>query len=230
MTELVVLVPTRSRPHLVPRMVDAWFKTGAFGVAELHFVIDQDDMSFDQYRRMFDRYPSVNYGIRPEWQPMVPKLNYGAVLAAEHATNVAFMGDDHVPRTEMWAHKLIAAHLAHGPSIAYGRDGFQDKALPTWWSMSSSIIGKLGRMVPAPVQHLYCDNAVKMLGEEIERLVYLEDVLIEHMHPIAGKAKMDDQYVRVNRKQQYARDEAAFRGWMADGLDRDARLLASIWG
>ncbi len=230
MSELTVLVPTRSRPHLVPRMVTAWQETGAFDVAELVFVIDRDDMAFDQYRRTLDRYPQVQVGTMGEWQPLVPKLDFAARQAADYADAVAFMGDDHLPRTDRWAHKLIAAHAVHGPSILYGRDGFQDKALPTWWSMSSSIIDALGRMVPAPVQHLYCDNAVKELGTAIGRLFYLEDVLVEHMHPIAGKGKMDAQYTRVNRRQQYARDEAAFRAWMRDGLRRDANLLAGIWG
>lgn len=230
MSELAVAVPTRSRPHLVPRMIDAWYKTGAFSVAELWFIIDRDDMQYDQYVRTIERYPSANVIVMEEWQPLVPKLNFAASHLAQHHTNVAFMGDDHLPRTMDWAYHLVAAHAKHGPSIVYGRDGYQDRYLPTWWSMSSAIIDKLGRMVPAPVQHLYCDNAVKALGEEARCLHYLDDVMVEHMHPVAGKAEMDQQYLRVNRKQQYTRDQAGFEGWLADGLDADVRMLADLWG
>lgn len=230
MSELIVVVPTRSRPHLVPRMIDAWFKTGAFGTAELLFVVDRDDMAFDQYKRMFDRYPSVQHTVMPEWMPMVPKLNIAACQAAKEASVVAFMGDDHVPRTPMWASKLLAADVLNHGCISYGKDGFQDKRLPTWWGMSSKIVQRLGRMVPAPVQHLYCDNAIKMLGERTGSLVYLEDVLIEHMHPVAGKAEMDQQYQRINRKQQYTRDEAEFRRWVESGLEEHATLLSDLWG
>lgn len=230
MTELTVLVPTRSRPHLIPRMVDAWFKTGAFGTAKLHFVIDEDDMAYDQYLRMLKRYPSATWSVQPEWMPLVPKLNISAVLAAKESSVVAFMGDDHVPMTEMWAQKLVAAEALNGPSIVYGRDGFQDRKLPTWWSMSSRIIERLGRMVPASVQHLYCDNAIKLLGETTGCLLYDPSILIEHMHPVANKANWDDQYVRVNRRQQYDRDEAEFKRWVAEGLPDHARLLADLWG
>lgn len=228
MSELTVIVPTRSRPHLIPRMVDAWFKTGAFGTAELHFVVDVDDMAYDQYVRVFDRYPSIVWSAMPDWMPMVPKLNIAAGWAAKRSSAVAFMGDDHVPRTEMWASKLLADHAMNGTSIVYGQDGFQDQKLPTWWSMSSDIIEKLGRMVPANVQHLYCDNAVKELGEAAEILLYDPSILIEHMHPVAGKAKMDPQYERVNRRQQYNRDEAEFRIWQESGRAEHARLLAEL--
>lgn len=228
MGDLMVLVPTRSRPHLVPRMVETWYQTGAFEVATLHFVLDADDMAIDQYKTELARHSDVDCSIRPEWEPLVSKLNHAARVAASISPFVAFMGDDHLPRTDDWARKLIAAHQAHPSSIVYGRDGFQDEALPTWWSMSSPIIRRLGRMVPAPVQHLYCDNAVMLLGQQTDRLVYLEDVLIEHMHPIVGKARSDAQYVRVNRPEQYERDRALFYGWVRDGLARDASLLADI--
>jgi hypothetical protein len=188
----------------------------------------------------------VRTHIIPEWEALVPKLNKTAVgIRKEFGYPLlAFMGDDHVPRTPMWAHTLIAVHRAGipvhrhsvepmarwaSPAIVYGRDGIQDKRLPTWWSMDGRLIDRLGRMVPAPVQHLYCDNAVKALGERINALCYLDEVLIEHMHPIVGKARMDMQYARVNSDTRYASDRAAFDGWVRDGLDQDATLLADIW-
>jgi hypothetical protein len=230
MNELAAIVPTRSRPHLIPRMIDAWSKTDAFDVADLLFVIDADDMHFDQYQRMLERYPSASYQVMERWQPLVPKLNAAAVREAPKYEAIVFMGDDHLPRTSKWAHQLGAYHSWGDPRILYGQDGFQNQRLPTWWSMDTRIIQSMGKMVPAPVQHLYCDNAVKMLGEKTGRLAYIESILIEHMHPVVGKAPTDQQYMRVNRKQQYVRDGELFRAWLADGLDRDARILASIGG
>ena len=120
---------------------------------------------------------------------------------------------------------MIMDHHKNQNWIWYGKDGFQDQNKPTWWSMDAEIIRRLGRMVPAPVQHLYCDDAVKVLGEKAGCLGYDETIMIEHMHPIVGKGQMDEQYARVNRLQQYERDEALFRSWVADGLERDAKIL-----
>lgn len=230
MSKPVVLVPTRSRPQNVEAVVDAWWQTGAFGPLDLVFVYDADDLHVDEYRAAVSYHVGAQFIEMPEWMPMVPKLNQVAVVAAQDRPFVAFMGDDHLPRTRGWASALYTEHLVHGSAIVYGRDGIQDQRLPTWWSMDSRLINRLGRMVPAPVQHLFCDNAVMELGKRIDSLVYRPDILIEHMHPVAGKGKMDEQYARVNRAQQYERDGAAFRAWMADGREQDATLLADIWG
>jgi hypothetical protein len=231
MSDLAVIVPTRSRPQNVAPILKAWSETGAWGVADLWWILDADDMHLSAYMDALQETPGNKLmHIVPEWKPLVPKLNASAVgLRNEFQYRfLAFMGDDHVPRTTMWAHHIIEDHVMRGAGIVYGRDGIQDQRLPTWWSMDGQIIDRLGRMVPAPVQHLYCDNSIKLLGERSGQLGYDDRILIEHMHPIAGKAAMDLQYERVNRRQQYERDEQAFRGWVASGLDQDATLLADI--
>jgi len=233
MNELAVIVPTRSRPQNVAPILTAWAQTSAWSVADLWWVVDADDAELPAYHKVLDQFAGpFRLHIIPEWRPLVPKLNASAIgLRREFGyKNLAFMGDDHIPRTPMWAHTLVSFHSRRPGYIYYGRDGIQDQRLPTWWSMDGRIIDALGRMVPAPVQHLYCDNAVKALGEKTGRLGFLPDVLVEHMHPVAGKAEMDAQYERVNRRQQYDRDRAAFDSWVASGLDQDATLLADIWG
>lgn len=229
---LAVVVPTRSRPQNVMPIIDAWHATGAFDVARLVFAIDADDIRYDTYLAALKSQLGVTVYVLPEWQPMVPKLDRVALELAAEFKAVAFMGDDHIPRTQRWAHMLVERHLSQWsrPQIIYGQDGLQDQRLPTWWSMDGRIIKALGRMVPAPVQHLFCDNAVKELGDKSGVLTYDQRILIEHMHPYAGKSKPDDQYVRVNRPQQYQRDGDLFRAWVRDGLAADATIVRSIGG
>lgn len=232
MNRLAVLVPTRSRPQNIKPIVDAWHLTGAFGVADLVFVYDYDDMQRAQYDAVLRRMPELRTLSIPAWKPLVPKLNDAALLYATHYdySAIAFMGDDHLPRTPMWAHSLIQNHAGNRNWIWYGPDGFQDQRLPTWWSMDTRIIRTLNGMVPAPVQHLYCDNAVKVLGEKAGCLGYDERILVEHMHPLVGKGQMDAQYERVNREQQYSRDGEAFRRWVREQADRDATLIRNVGG
>jgi hypothetical protein len=54
--------------------------------------------------------------------------------------------------------------------------------------------------------HLFFDNFVKQLGLDLECLRYLPDVIIEHLHPVAGKAEMDAGYERVNAPKWYEAD------------------------
>lgn len=219
MTGLVMVVPTRSRPASIPRLIEAWVNTGAFGDgAELVLVVDRDDPCWEAYHTavLTAGLPQVSLTTMPQWMPMVHKLNRVALEIAQ--TNppfaVGFAGDDHVPRTRGWVAECVAALVDAGSGIVYGADGYQDENIPTWWVMTSDIVRVLGRMVPAPVEHLYCDNAIRDLGKGAECLTYLPGVLVEHLNPYAGgKAEMDPQYQRVNGRAQYTRDGRAYTHW-----------------
>lgn len=94
--------------------------------------------------------------------------------------------------------------------------------------MTSDIVRTLGWMAPPTLEHLYIDNAWKTLGKGMGRLRYLPDVILEHMHPAAGKAEMDGTYHQANSGAQDQRDHAAFDAWVRDGLPGDlAKLRAA---
>lgn len=234
MPELVVVVPTRSRPEAVGRVVGAWRATGAFDEgAELVFVVDRDDPRCADYEAAFLARPwstGLSAVYADTWRPLVPKLNRIAVSLAvgRYAPFVGFAGDDHLPRTSGWAGCYIGELYRLGTGIVSCADGYREDELPTQWAMTADIVRALGRMVPAPVDHLYCDNAVRDLGEAADCLSYLPDVLIEHMHPAAGKAPTDEQYQRVNSRQQYRGDRKAYHGWLHGGLQADAETVRQL--
>lgn len=234
MSDLLVIVPSRGRPESVARVARAWVDTGAHEAASLVFAIDADDPRyggyFDQELPGADVSTQVSFVWAQTWKPMVHKLNEGALAAATDGgwAGIAFMGDDHLPRTKHWPAMLLAALDQLGSGIVYGRDGIQNRNLPTWWAMTPDIIRALGRMVPADVEHLYCDNAIKDLGEQAGCLRYLPDVLIEHMHPVVGKAPMDAGYARVNAGAQYQRDRAAYERWKTAQLPMDAGIVRTL--
>lgn len=228
--ELIVIVPTRSRPMHVQRIVQAWNDTDAFEHgAELRFVIDEDDPAYGDYREAYASHCAgngqISLDVISRWMPLVPKLNTAAVEAVELAPlAVGFAGDDHLPRTPGWVRIYLGA-LRAGAGIVHGDDGYQHGNLPTEWAMRADIIEALGRMIPAPVEHLYCDNSVKDLGLATGSLRYLPEVSIEHLHPVAGKADSDEQYERVNSRRQFRGDRQAYREWVSSGLAADAAVV-----
>lgn len=231
MPDLLVIVPSRGRPESVARVARAWEATGAFEDARLMFAVDADDPSVASYRH-HARHLAGDVAVldQPSWTPMVPKLNRVALTAAVGHGAIAFMGDDHLPRTPGWANRYLTELRALGTGIVYGNDGYQGERLPTQWAMTADIVRALGRMVPAPVEHLYCDNAILDLGRAAGCIRYLPDVLVEHMHPVAGKAADDDQYRRVNGRDQYRRDRAAYRQWSRSrsGLLADTAAVRAL--
>lgn len=235
MPELVVIVPTRSRPEAVSRVVDAWEATGAFDEgAELLFVVDEDDPAgVNEYRRQLGngRPPWVSAVYEWTWRPLVPKLNRVAVSLAlgRYAPMLGFAGDDHLPRTSGWVGRYLGELYSLGTGVVYCDDGYQHENIPTQWAMTADIVRALGRMVPGGVDHLYCDNVIRDLARAAGCLSYLPDVLIEHMHPVAGKAPSDEQYDRVNGTEQYRRDRTAYRAWArGGGLASDAAKIIKL--
>ncbi len=241
---MAIIVPTRSRPQNVAKVVEAWHKTDAFAHADLLFVADRDDPAAMEYQSAFrEAVLSAQAQLTNLWlnerMPLVPKLNKVApVLATRDYFAIGFAGDDHLPRTHGWAARYLATLAAMETGIVYGDDGYQGERLATQWAMTSDIVRALGRMVPAPVEHLYCDNSIMDLGRALSQsgpshLRYLPDVLIEHMHPAARKAHTDDQYAKVNSAQQYRRDRESYMSWLTSpaGLLADAaRVRNSLAG
>jgi len=229
--DLLIIVPSRGRPQSVARVVEAWRATGALGVADLLVAVDADDPEIEGYRRAVPAAagtaPVSRYEV-PAWMPMVHKLDLAACDASESYWALGYAGDDHVPRTPGWADRYLAELARLGVGIVYGDDRIQGQRLPTQWAMTADIVRELGRMVPAPVEHLYCDNAVADLGRAAGCLVYLPDVVIEHRHPLVGAAPWDEQYRRVNSSEQYARDRAAYERWRAEQMGADVDAVRQL--
>ena len=232
MADLLVIVPTRGRPDNVRRVVEAWDATGAWEDAALLASVDCDDPAIGGYRALAREREGDGchwwLSEAPVWRPMVAKLNAAALAEAGNYFALGFAGDDHLPRTKGWARAYLDALREMGTGIVYGDDRFQGANLPTQWAMTSHIVRALGRMVPADVQHLYCDNAIAVLGQAAGCLRYLPDVVVEHVHPLAGKAEMDDGYRRVNSSQRYRDDRASFLRWVAEGFDADTARIKAL--
>lgn len=233
MSRLAVIVPSRGRPESVLRVRRAWLETGAFADADLIWALDEDDPKIEEYVIACHGTGHEWVHFSANWTPMVHKLNRVAVeLAATGAHEaLGFAGDDHLPRTFGWAATYLDELARIRPGIVYGRDGMrpgQNFPLPTQWAMSATIVAALGAMVPAHVEHLYCDNAIRDLGQRAACLRHLPDVLIEHMHPVAGKAEMDAGYHAVNSTRRYVEDRESYRLWRTFSLGPQAELVRAL--
>lgn len=209
-----MIVPSRGRPHNILGLMQAWQETEA--AATLLVAVDEDDKYLPAYRRIKPRC-SYLLEVNPRLR-MVGTLNEVAVRHAGEYFAIGFMGDDHRPRTQHWDRRYVAALREFGTGVVYGDDLLQGENLPTQVAMTSDIVQALGYMAPPRLQHLYVDNAWLTLGQQLDRIRYLPDVIVEHMHPIAGKAELDQGYADVNAPQVYARDHDAFQRWLVADL------------
>ena len=212
-SEMVVIVPTRMRPHSAKALQESFKATNAN--ADLIFVLDDDDPTLQEYKDLpidILTYPREGTG-------MAVPLNHAArellgCCPDDGYKYFAFMGDDHRPRTERWD-TILTNNLANlGTGIVYGNDLLQGANLPTAVFMTRDIVEALNGMVPPNMRHLYLDDFWLHLGHSIKAIRYLDQVIIEHLHPVAGKAVMDAGYIEVSSTEISAHDHDAFNNYI----------------
>lgn len=237
--DLAIIVPTRGRPENIRKVISAWDFTHAWDVADLVLAADADDPEIEGYRRIVAEFnteaPEGSTALTlvemDEWKPMVHKLNLVADFQAQLGRYFAlgFAGDDHLPQTIGWARRYLEVLRELGTGMVYGDDGYQGRKLSTEWAVTSDAVRALGRMVPAPVEHMYCDNSMMDLFGAAGAIRHLPEIRIEHFNPYAGhKAAMDDQYKRVNSREQYKKDGLAYERWRNLARMQDVSIIRGL--
>lgn len=232
MADLVVVVPSRGRPHAVADLVAAFSET-CTAETILMFALDGDDPQISRYRSEIESTvgdPFVTFEIQDSGS-MVSALNQAASCCLGIGV-IAFMGDDHRPRSKGWDTAYLEA-LAAKPGLVYGNDLVQGASLPTQVAMSADLVRALGHMAPPTLTHLYVDNYWLALGRAADCITYLPEVVVEHLHPSVGTAPVDDGYVRVNSMAMWSRDETAMTAYWETHSARDiaaARSVAMVRG
>jgi len=216
----LVIIPARGRPD---KAEFAFHELKRFSkISDFMIGLDDDDA---------DNYPEID-GVIRELNPrlkMNGTLNLLATKYADKYETITFMGDDHVVRTDGWDEKLYEPIKNRGFGISYGNDLFQGENLPTMVMMSTNIIKELGFMAPPKLIHLFMDNFWKVFGQVLGCLDYKGDVIIEHMHYMAGKSKVDAQYQEVNSSDVSSHDALAFKEYAETQLKDDAiRVLMAV--
>ena len=217
---MIIIVPSRERPESMTPLIEAW--AGTRHISRLFLAINESDPTVEQYRKILYDAPDWVSWVRLNASTMVDAVNR-AVQSCLHYDVIGFMGDDHRPETPGWDVRFRDA-LLRRPGIVWGNDGIQGPMLPTHMAMSGKIVRKLGRLCPPGFKHLYVDNYWQRIGMAVGH-TYLADVNITHHHPLAGKVKWDEGYLRVNAGDMYEHDRRAFNDYIAGGhMDTDIKM------
>jgi hypothetical protein len=227
---IVVLCPTRNRPEAAYQMALSFRDTTALFATSLVLVVDRDDPELAAYRAI-----RVNRSSGPLMPPdpvtvmvvdggsLTKATNEAAARVWDDDVIIGHVGDDHRFRTLGWDKEIEAA--LRTPGIAYGDDLFQGPVLPTAVFMSAVIPRTLGWYALPGTKHLRIDTAWKDLGAGLNRLHYLPDVVIEHMHPAAGKGDRDAGYETAIAARQ--EDKEAWLAWRRERMVGDIRRVAA---
>lgn len=229
MADLLMICPTRSRPGNATELWKAWQETNGAGLwsADLMFAVDDDDPELDAYQSACKDMHGVHLLVGPRLR-MVGTLNATATVASRTYRYLGFLGDDHRPRTPGWSYRFCEC-LSGGTGIVYGNDLLQGEEMPTAVAMTSDIVRALGYMAPPAMVHLCVDLCWKDWGQGLGRLTYLNDVILEHMHPANGKAPYDAGYEDANSPERTTADATAYLAYRDQGsLSTDLEKLRAL--
>lgn len=225
---IVVIMPSRGRPERAASAIRAIRATASLVSTNVVLVVDADDPELPCYEGL--RFPEFGpevalVTLAPEDSGnLVRATNTVAMRIAQEnpAAIIGNLGDDHCCRTPGWDRRITETLI--GPGIAYGDDLLQGEMLPTAPFISASIVNALGWYFLPSLTHMYVDNALKRVGQAIGSYHYLPDVVIEHLHPGAGKADLDEGYLRADASTEADRD--AYHRWRYEGgLDADVAAI-----
>jgi hypothetical protein len=220
--QLAMIVPSRGRPGNIAELQRAWDDTST-GEARLIVAVDDDDPALDEYVAQRGHLTVIGQRRR-----CAGTLNWLAPQWARRCYAVGFMGDDHRPRTAGWDGELLDALHELGTGLVYGDDLYQRERLPTAVAMTSDIVKVLGYMAPPGQVHLYLDDFWLLLGQRLGRIRYLDQVVIEHVHPFAGKAPSDPGYLEVNSAERAREDRAAWQLYAAGQFEADLEKIRRV--
>lgn len=225
----VVITPTRSRPENFARMVESCQAMSAGGV-DIYAGIDEDDPKLKEYSNIKTTFGYLRFYTDTR-QSLSGWTNYLAEMALESLGEDIYlvsMGDDHIVKTSFWEVKLMAMlRLLDGPGFAYGDDLMNGSGLCTCWMVHGRVVSALGWMMLPTCKHMYVDNAIMELGQESNRISYVPNVTIEHLHPVIKKSEMDETY--LDAEPNYVTDLEQFRNWRyGPKFQKDVETLKNL--
>lgn len=119
------------------------------------------------------------------------------VAAAQASGEILMMcGDDIVFRTPGWDKRVLEAFDQYPDKIVlvYGNDLIQHERHATHPFIHRRWYEAVGYLVPNGFSCDWSDTWLNDVAIELGRRHYLPDVITEHMHPVAGKARLDESH------------------------------------
>lgn len=191
------IIPSRSRPQNISRLVKAFQDTGAMTPVLLR--LDDDDPLLTAYLR-----------IEVDWEVVVAKRAplseiYNDVFD-RRLDWYGFLADDVLPETPRWDRALINAAGPNG--MAHCDDGIGGQA--THFVVGGNLVREIGWVALPGLHRTYIDTVWNAVANERGVLRYLPDVKLTHLHFSNRLAMFDQTY----RKPAKTHDRAIYRAWL----------------
>lgn len=171
MSDLAMIVPSRGRPGAADAVRASFLKTSQAKTSLVFALDDSDERKSD--------YPPIRFTSPSD--STVSAMNNAAGYYAQKFRYVGFAGDDCRFITPGWDRLMVEKADQMGGGIVYPNDLMDPGALPSIFIVSSSVVKALGFMAPPPLKAIFFDNFWLEVGRGINRIQYMDDVVVQHI-------------------------------------------------
>jgi hypothetical protein len=227
--KIAVILPTRGRPEKAWEAAQSALATSRLPSTAVYPVFDQDDPRLPEYEALF---PLAGYIVCPG--NMIQRTNVAALQVADWYDAIGWMADDNLMRTPGWDIRVARTLEQDGILFANLNDQFwsemfpNDKPVNTY--VRSSVVKALGWFANPHEEHHYMDDTWRMLGVSTDSMVYLQDVVCEHMHPTNGRGQRDPGYDYTDNQDLLYRDQQQFMQWIWKHFREDRERVKTCLG
>lgn len=196
-SEIAVIVPVLRRPHRIVDLLNSFYLSGHTGRANIYFVADDDDEEELAELRRVNANMIINNSL---WRTFAVKCNLGYRETDEPW--LLFIGDD-----VEFHHGWLDAAFANDDGSAFisTNDMFNRGVLAglhathpiirrDWLDEHGASWDGPGTVCHTGYRHWYVDNEWTAVARAANQFRYAPECVIEHLHPLAGKAPTDDVY------------------------------------
>lgn len=175
-----------------------------------------------------------------KYRTMPEVLNWFSTVVYPDVPYYHEVNDDHICRTKGWDEAFIQTleDKGNGWGIICGKDGVDGETEDDWrrWEhpsavmISGNIIRALGYYLYPEFKNICCDDFTRDLGKSINRLFYLHNVFIEHVHctPGEGVKSSDDNYKTIYDPASISFGYRVYEKWRRDVLPKSREQLLSL--
>lgn len=192
---LLVRMPTRGRPRQALEVLQKYREMAGCPIA-IEVVIDEDDetmLACDVQQRLAALGCVVTVGAH---KSKIAACNGGRLKEWDI---LLLASDDMVPVRKGYAQRVVSAMREHWPHLdgaIYFDDGFQHENCCTMSIFGRLLYEQFGYVYFPQYQSLFCDQEQTDLLRAMGRLTYVDEVIVEHRHPVTGTVARDALYDR----------------------------------
>jgi hypothetical protein len=224
---LLSFCPTKNRPDKLKDLLESFDRTKSDGT-DIFVYVAHNNME-NEYKKVLE---GRHYMIGDKERCLVEIVNY---VTCELFPNIPYyqcLNDDHYIHTKEFDNILIDKIETEGKGwgTAFGRSLVNEKNWelfrhPSAEITSGNIPRTLGYYCTPLLQHYNADYFHRDIGEGINRIFRVMEVIIEHRHWVAGTAKMDENYKQQYNKENIIIGDRNYNEWVNKHKSRDINKI-----